>query len=98
MREPVELPVVLGQRAMIHGLAAAIHVFEANDVILAEIGATLYFDHDQIEFPRILETMFVTSRNVGGLVGAHEQLPITIDNLGGARYDNPVLAAVMMHL
>src|SRR6185312_14677685 len=62
--------------------STSVNVFEPNDVVFAQIIAALHFDHHELDHARIFEAMFVTRRNIGRLVGRHEEVPLTVDDLG----------------
>lgn len=79
-------------------LDPAVHVLKTHDVVLAQVLAALHFDHHEIENARIFQAMHVAGGDVGGLVGPHEQLHVAVDHFSHAADNNPVLAAMVVHL
>src|ERR1700722_20299390 len=76
----------------------SVSVFKAHDVVFAEIGAGLHFDKVQRDAPRIFQPMARAERNIGRLIFPQEKLLVATGDFGGARDDDPVLGAMMMHL
>ena len=79
-------------------LRSAVSVLEADDVVLAEIGARLHLDEVERDLAGIFEAVARAERNVGRLVLVQDQLLIALGHLGGAGDDDPVLGAMVMHL
>src|SRR5215472_11899590 len=73
-------------------------VLEADDVVLAEIGTRLHFDHMQRDFAGVFQPVRGTERDIGRLVFGEDDLFLAAADLGGALHDHPVLGAVMVHL
>src|SRR5438477_7595092 len=72
-------------------------VLEAHDVVLAEIGARLHLDEMERDLAGILQPVADAERNIGRLVLVEQDLLAAPHHLGGARDDDPVLGAVMVH-
>ena len=71
---------------------------DADDVILAEIGAGLDLDHLQQDLARIGQPMHVALRNIDRLVFPHRLHRVADGDLGRALDADPVFRAVMMLL
>src|SRR5579883_2676798 len=80
------------------GLAAAVAVFEAYDIVLAEIAARLDLDQVHRDLAGVFEPMQGSKRNIGRLVFGQHHLLVAATDLGGALDDDPMLGAVMVHL
>ena len=76
----------------------AVIILETNDIVLAEIVATLHFNHHQVYDSRVHQAVLMASTNKGGLIGVQHQLLLVVDDLCHPADDNPVLASVVMHL
>src|SRR4051812_25439303 len=77
---------------------AAIGVLEADDVVLAEVGAGLHLDDLERQLARVREAVRLAERDVGALVLGQDRLAIAAGDFRGALDDDPVLGAVMVHL
>ena len=77
---------------------SSIAILKANNVVLAEVLAALHLDHHQVDDPGVFKPMPVAGGNVGGLIGGDEEFVFAIDHLGHAADDDPVFAAMMVHL
>src|SRR5690606_33739037 len=70
---------------------------EAHNIILAQIGAGLYFDQFQRNFPRVFEGVGSAEGNVYRLV-PRQQPFLSFNNYPRCTRDhNPVFGAVMVH-
>src|SRR5688572_29343197 len=77
---------------------AAELVFDADDIVLAEIGAGLHFDQLQHDLSGVAEPMHAAERQVDRLVlREHYRLAIA-RHLGRAAHHYPVLGAMMVTL
>ncbi|MNJ50530.1 hypothetical protein D3C77_458050 [compost metagenome] len=77
---------------------SAILITEAYDVVLTKVIATLHFNQDKVDHARIHQSMFVTCPDERGLIGVEHKLFGIINNYRRTTNNNPVLAAVVMHL
>src|SRR5690349_13939240 len=77
---------------------APVAVFEALDVVLAEIAARLHLDDEERHLARVLEPVPGSDGDVGGLVLVQEQRVVAARDLGAARDHHPVLGALAMQL
>src|SRR4051812_26267876 len=77
---------------------AAVDVFEADDVVLAQVGAGLDFDDLERDLAGILEAVLGADRDIGGFVLGEEKGLLAASHPRGAAYDDPVLGAVVVHL
>lgn len=73
---------------------APIVIFKAHDIILAQIAATLNFNHDQAKQTGVFQAVLVAGGDVSGLVGADKKFALAVDDLGHAVDHDPVFAAV----
>ncbi len=64
---------------------ATVAVFEADDVVFAEIRARLHFDHVQRNLPGVLDAMTNADGNVGGLVFFEQERLIATRDASRAR-------------
>ena len=80
------------------GLAPAVAVLEADDVVFAEIAARLHLDQVQRDLAGILQPVRGAERDVGRLVLGQHHLLVAAADFGGALHDDPMLGAVMVHL
>jgi hypothetical protein len=78
--------------------AATVAVFEANDIILAEIAARLNFDQMKRNFAGIFEPVRGPERDVSRLVLGQHHFLVAAADPGGALHDNPMLGTMVMHL
>ncbi len=80
------------------GVDAAVDVFEADDVVFAQVATGLHFDQLQRYLAGVGQAVHGGHRQVGGLVlGQQEDLVVTGD-LGGPGDHDPVLGTVVVHL
>src|SRR5512135_3117665 len=77
---------------------AAVTVFEADDVVLAEIGAGLDLDHLERHLARILEAVPRAERNEGGLVLRDEERLVSARHFRRTSHHHPMLGAMVVHL
>src|SRR6516164_293016 len=80
------------------GLAPAVAVLEADDIVLAEIAPGLHLDQVQRDFARVFEPMRGADRDIGRLILRQHHLLVAAADLGGALDDYPMLGAMMVHL
>src|SRR5512147_2558437 len=80
------------------GLFAVVPVFEADDVVFAELVAGLHFDDLQRHAARILEAVPGAYRDEGGLVLRERQQLVAARDARGPRDHDPMLGAAVMHL
>ncbi len=78
--------------------APLVIVFEADDVVLAEVLAALHFDDDQRNHAGVLQAVGHPHGNEGRLVDVVGGFLVAARYLGGSGHYNPVLAPVMVHL
>src|SRR5215469_10666328 len=76
----------------------AVHVVNPNDVVLAEIAASLYLDQFERDSARISQAVHRADRDVDRLVFVHHPDILADRHFGGAAHDDPVLSAMMMLL
>src|SRR3569833_3314642 len=76
----------------------AIRILEADDVVLAEVGAGLHLDDLERQLARIREAVRLAERDVGALVLGQDHLAVAAGDLRGALHDDPVLGAMVVHL
>src|SRR5687768_15234820 len=79
-------------------LAAPILIVEAQDVVLADVVAGLDLDHHAVDGAWIGQAVHRSGADVGGLVRTHEDLLLVAQHLGHSGNDDPMLAAMVMHL
>ena len=84
--------------ALLGGSLAPVLVLKAHDIILAQIPAGLDLDDVQGNLARVLDAMAHSDGNVGGLVLFQQKDLIATRDARGARHNDPVFGAVVMHL
>ena len=77
---------------------AAVRVFEADDVVLAEVAARLHLDDLERHLARVREAVHLPQRDVRALVLGEQRDLVAVGDLGGPAYDNPVFGSVVMLL
>jgi len=76
----------------------AVSIFKPHDVVFTQITTRLHFDNFQWNFSRVSEAVGLTQWNIGALVFRKDHDLVTIGNLSGTTYNNPMLRAVVVHL
>src|SRR5688572_14163036 len=90
-----------GSRDGNHVLGAnvpSVRILEADDIVLAEVGARLHFNQLERHLAGILEPVARAEWNVGRLVFGKQERFLAARDLGSAYHDDPVLGAMVMHL
>ena len=75
-----------------------IEVFEADDVVLAQVWAALDLNHFDGDFAGVREPVLTAQGDVGALVLAHQLLHAVLLDDGGSLHHDPVLRPVVVHL
>ena len=73
-------------------------VFNAHDIIFAEIAAGLDLNQLQIDLAGIFKAMPFPNRDIDRLVFVQDSYVLADRYSGRPAHDNPVLRAVMVHL
>src|SRR5690606_19450891 len=89
---------IFPQHSLLAGSLATVGVVEADDIIFAEIGATLNLNDFQVHLAGVFQAMGGAQRDKGGLVFSQQQGFFATGDLGGAAHHDPVLGAVVVHL
>ena len=73
-------------------------VFEADDVVFAEIGAGLHLDQVQRDLAGVFQPMGRAERDIARLVFGENDLLVAAAHPGRALHHHPVLGAVMVRV
>src|SRR5450830_210955 len=76
----------------------SINVGETHDVVFAEVLAALYFDHHQVDHPRVDQPVLFARLDKGRLIGVEHELVVAVGDLRHAADHDPVFAAMVVHL
>src|SRR5579863_8693473 len=76
----------------------AIIVFDADDIVLAEIAAGLHLDQFEVDLARIFQAMLGPARNIRRFVFVQDLGFVADRDPRGAAHHDPVLGAMMMQL
>jgi hypothetical protein len=75
-----------------------IGVFQAHDIVFAQIAARLDLDHFKLRDPGVVQAVDLADGDVGGLVLTEQKDLLALGDLGAAFDHDPVLRAVVVLL
>ena len=88
----------LGTSALLADLRPVIIVFDAHDIVFAQVAAGLDLDQFQIDLAGIFKTVPGPDGDIDQLVLVQDFYVIADRYPGGPAHHNPVLRTVMVHL
>jgi hypothetical protein len=102
-RQPVEHEVAADEAGAAgdedgHVGCPSVGVFEAHDVVFAQVAARLHLDDLQRHLARVGQAVHLAQRDVGALVLGQQDDLVAVGDLGRAADHDPVLGAVVVHL
>ena len=83
---------------MLTTAGSAIIIFDADDIILAEITPGLDLDQFELDLAGIFQAMLRPDRNVARFIFMHDLGLVVDGHARGAAHHDPVFGAMVMHL